>query len=355
MSSNSRVVVDHDVAIVGVELLADDPHGELGLAVQQRRRLGLGGLGGDRFPLLEQQPHVGAQLLLGGVLGGGAHDEAVLGRLHPVEDRSQPLAHVVGQALGDPVRLRVGDQHHVAARQRHLLGEPCPLGADRVLRHLADDQLAGAQDLLDPRVRLLDVLGVVLHVAAVEHGVLRRGDVDERRLHAGQHVLDPPDVDVAVDLADVVGGPRHVVLDEVAALQHGDLGHARHGPGRTSCSARSAGRCARRAAAIAPASTTAPVALARPDATRHVHAMVCLRRDVLRRGRLGAGAVGSGSAGGAGRVSPICGLRTSVRSATSGVEPPSRGSLGQLGLVGGRRRRHARARVAVAARRRRAS
>ena len=71
---------------------------------------------------------------------------------------------------------------------------------------------------------LLDVLGVVLHVAAVEHGVLRRADVDERRLHAGQHVLDPAEVDVAVDLGDVVGRARHVVLDEGAALEHGDLG-----------------------------------------------------------------------------------------------------------------------------------
>ena len=46
----------------------------------------------------------------------------------------------------------------------------------------------------------LDVLRVVLHVAAVEHRVLRRGDVDEGRLHARQHVLHPADVDVAVDL-----------------------------------------------------------------------------------------------------------------------------------------------------------
>ena len=72
---------------------------------------------------------------------------------------------------------------------------------------------------------LLDVLGVVLHVAAVQHGVLRRGDVDERRLHAGQHVLHPADVDVAVDLADVVGRPADVVLDQVAALEHGHLRH----------------------------------------------------------------------------------------------------------------------------------
>ncbi len=74
---------------------------------------------------------------------------------------------------------------------------------------------------------LLDVLGVVLDVAAVQHRVLGRGDVDERGLHAGQHVLDAPDVDVAVDEADVVGRTAHVVLDQVAALEHADLGHAR--------------------------------------------------------------------------------------------------------------------------------
>ena len=220
-------VVDDHAAVVGVELLADHPHGQLRLAVQQRRLLGRGGLGGDLLPLVEQQRHVGAQLVLGGVLGGGAHDQPVLGRLDAVEDRPQPLAHVVGQPLGDAVRLRVGDQHDEAAGQRDLLGEPRALGPDRVLRDLADDQLAGPQDVLDacPVAALLDVLGVVLHVAAVEHGVLRRGDVDERRLHAGQHVLHPADVDVPVDLADVVGGAADVVLDQVAALEHGDLGH----------------------------------------------------------------------------------------------------------------------------------
>src|SRR5690606_35723906 len=77
----------------------------------------------------------------------------------------------------------------------------------------------------DPRLVRLDVLGVVLHVAAVQHGVLRRGDVDERGLHAGQHVLDSADVDVAVDLGDVVGRARDVVLDQVAAFEHGDLRH----------------------------------------------------------------------------------------------------------------------------------
>ena len=43
----------------------------------------------------------------------------------------------------------------------------------------------------------------------------------------GQHVLHPPEVDVAVDLGDVVGRARHVVLDEGAALEHRDLGGLR--------------------------------------------------------------------------------------------------------------------------------
>ena len=63
-----------------------------------------------------------------------------------------------------------------------------------------------------------------MDVAAVQHRVLRRADVDERRLHAREHVLHAGQVHVAVDLRDVVGRPRHVVLDEVPALEDGDLG-----------------------------------------------------------------------------------------------------------------------------------
>ena len=54
--------------------------------------------------------------------------------------------------------------------------------------------------------------------------VLGRPDVDEGRLHAGQDVLDPAEVDVAVDLADVVGRAGHPELDEAAPLEHRDLG-----------------------------------------------------------------------------------------------------------------------------------
>ena len=222
-----RLVVDDDAAVLGVELLADHAHCQLGLAIQQRRAVGLLGLGLDHVPLIEQPGHVGSQLVLVGVLGGRTNDQAVLRRLDPVEDVAQSLADVVGQPLGDAVGLRVGDQHDESARQRNLLGQPGALGADGVLRDLAQmTSCFGLQHLLDAQLAGLldDVFGVVLHVAAIQHRVLRRADVDERGLHAWQHVLYLAEVDVAVDLADVVGRAADVVLDQVAAFQHSHLG-----------------------------------------------------------------------------------------------------------------------------------
>ena len=54
----------------------------------------------------------------------------------------------------------------------------------------------------------LEVVAVEADVAPVEHGVLGGADVHEGRFHARQDVLDPPPVDVPVDLGGVVGRPR---------------------------------------------------------------------------------------------------------------------------------------------------
>ena len=69
-----------------------------------------------------------------------------------------------------------------------------------------------------------EIVLVVADVAPVEDGVLGRADIDEGRLHPGQHVLDPTQVDVAVDLGGVVGLAGDVVLDQGPSLEHGDLG-----------------------------------------------------------------------------------------------------------------------------------
>ena len=333
--------------------------------------LGLLGQRVDLLPLLLQPGHVALDLLGADALGRGAHDDAVALGPHPVEDAPQALALVVGQPLGDAVGRAVGDEHHEPAGDRHLLGEAGALVGDRVLGDLADDVLLGLEHLLDAEVvaLLLDVLGLVLHVAAVEHRVLRRGDVDEGGLHAGQHVLHPADVDVAVDLGHVVGRPGHVVLDEAAALEHGDLGGGgahRHGhqvaADRTAlalaaplgtgvvevdrvatddgghrlgrgplggAATAALATCRRRRPAPPLPRLPSPSALAlawpwppRPTgaaaapAPSTPAAATALGRGL---GGLGLGAVGasSSSAAGAGRLSPIWGRRTSAFSAAS--------------------------------------
>ena len=150
------------------------------------------------------------------------------GGLDLVDDPAQSASLVVAQPLRDAESARVGHQDGESSRQGDLLGQAGPLGPDGVLGDLAQDRLAGFEYVLNPRLlggAALDVVLVVAHVTPVEDGVLRDPDVDEGRLHAGQHVLHPTPVDVAVDLVGVIGRPRHVVLDQGAPLEHGDLGH----------------------------------------------------------------------------------------------------------------------------------
>ncbi len=187
--------------------------------------------------------HVAPELVGRGALGRGPHDQPVPLWPNLVQDPAQTSAFVVGKALRDPVGLAVGDQHHEPAGQRHLLGEPGPLGPDGVLGDLAEHRLAGLQELLDAgspghapqpatgrdrrgaaRGGGLEVVLVVAHVPPVQDGVLGRSDVDEGGLHAGQHVLDPTQVDVAVDLSGVVRLAGNVVLDQRPSLEDGDLG-----------------------------------------------------------------------------------------------------------------------------------
>ncbi len=157
----------------------------------------------------------------------------MLFRLGLVENVAEPLAFTVGQSLGDAVGRTVRHEHDEPARERDLLGKTGTLVGDRVLGDLGENRLLGLEDILDtgllsaPLLALasaVEIIGVVLDVAGVKHGILGRGDVDERCFHAGQDVLDPSEVDVAVDLADVVGRTRDLMLDQFASLEGGDLG-----------------------------------------------------------------------------------------------------------------------------------
>ena len=98
---------------------------------------------------------------------------------------------------------------------------------DRVLGDLGDDGLPGPQYLFDAGpLASLEILGVELQISPVEHGILGCTDVYERRLHAGQDILDLCEIHVSVDLADIVGWPGQVVLDECPALEYRQLGKA---------------------------------------------------------------------------------------------------------------------------------
>ena len=95
------VALDDQPVEVLVEDVADDLDEQVGLAVQQRRRLHGLDLAADLGPLVGEPLHVERELLLGGALGGGAHDDAdVLGQ-HLLEDLLQAGALGVGQLAAD--------------------------------------------------------------------------------------------------------------------------------------------------------------------------------------------------------------------------------------------------------------
>src|SRR3954454_22952906 len=193
------------------------------LAVEQRGGVA-GGLGLllDDLPLRLQPVDVAGELLLRGALRGGPDDDAgVLGD-DLLEDVLEPLPLGVRQLAADPRHRATGHVDQEPAGQVDLLGEPGALVADRVLGDLDQHLVAGLQRLLDRALLAGEAGGVPVDLAGVQDGVAALADVDEGRLHAGQHVLHPAQVDVAGERGRLRLG--HVVLDQDVVLEDGDLG-----------------------------------------------------------------------------------------------------------------------------------
>ena len=93
--------------------------------------------------------------------------------------------------------------------------------SDRVLRHLHEHLVARFQRELDPSRLIAGLDGVPVHFTGIEHGVASPADVDERGLHAGEHVLHATEIDVPDERRVLIAG--HIVLDEDVVLQHRDL------------------------------------------------------------------------------------------------------------------------------------
>ena len=94
---------------------------------------------------------------------------------------------------------------------------------DRVLGDLGKNRLLGLEDVLDTGLlsasllalaSAVEVIGVVLDIAGLGARRSWAWRVDEHGFHAGQDVLDPSEVDVAVDLADV-SAVRDLMLDRL--------------------------------------------------------------------------------------------------------------------------------------------
>ena len=210
-----------------VEHVAHDADREVGLAVQQLgrgapRRRGRPLL--DLGPLLGQPLDVLRQLVLAGPLSRGAHDHPGLVGDDGLEDALEPGALGVGQLAADAGHRVAGDEDEVAAGQRHLAGQPGALVAHRVLGHLDEHGVAGLQRHLDPARLPVHAGGVPVDLTGIQDGVAALADVDERGLHAGQHVLHPAEVDVADHRGVRLVGD--VVLDQDGVLEHRDLGAA---------------------------------------------------------------------------------------------------------------------------------
>src|SRR5690606_26663183 len=224
-----RVALDLELDEVLGEQVAHDLHQQVRLLVQEGGGSGLlagprrGGLRLllDDLPLRLQPADVPVELLLADALGGGADDHArVLGD-DPLEDVLEPAPFVLGQLAGDTGRAAGGHVHEEPARQGDLGGQPRALVPDRVLRDLHEDLVAAGQRLLDLPGLAFEAGRVPVDLARVEHRVASAADVDERRLHGRQHVLDPAEVDVADDGPAALRGDE--VLAEHAVLEHPDL------------------------------------------------------------------------------------------------------------------------------------
>ena len=215
------VVVDLGALEVAREEVADDPERQLGLLVDERRRLGVLRLRLDRLPEPLQEDEVALDVLGRRALGGGADDDPALLRVEPLDDLLQARALGVVEPARDAEPFALRDEDEEAARERDLGREPRALRLHRILDRLHHDLLAAGDQVGD----LLAVVPLALELGHddlvdVEEAVLLEADLDERGLHAREDVVDRPEIDVAGDRAAL--RPLEVDLGDAVVLEDRD-------------------------------------------------------------------------------------------------------------------------------------
>src|SRR5262249_40491364 len=143
----------------------------------------------DRAPEALQEDEVALDVLLGRAFGRGADDDAAFLHVEALEDVLEAVSLVVVAPARDPAALALRDEDDEAAGQRDLRRQPRTLRLHRILDRLDEDRLAARDQVLDlAPVALLELRADDL--VDVEETVLLEADLDERRLHAGQDVVD---------------------------------------------------------------------------------------------------------------------------------------------------------------------
>src|SRR5437588_1431239 len=213
------LVVDVRLLEVAGEEVADDAQRQLGLLVDQLRRLRGLRLGLDRAPEPLQEDEVALDVLLGSAFGRGADDDAALLHVETLEDVLEAVALGVVEAARHAEALSLRDEDDEPAGQGDLRRQPSALGLHGVLDGLHEDRLAARDEVLDlAPVALLELRADDL--VDVEEAVLLETDLDECGLHPGQDVVDASEVDVARDRAAL--RPLEVDLGDPLVQEDGD-------------------------------------------------------------------------------------------------------------------------------------
>src|SRR5262245_5155121 len=222
--------IDHDAGGVLVDEVAQHALREHQVFVQQRRRVrGLRALA-DVAPQPARVRDVVRELGVGRALRDGADDvaAALVGREQVLQLLPQELAAaLVLDALGDADVRVLREIHEEPPGDRDLRREAGALAPDRVLDHLHHDRLTLGENPLD-RARgrgRFAVLALLPDVGDVQERGALEPDLDERRLHPGQHPHHAPHVDVADDAA--ARGALDVQLLHHAVRHHRDAGFLR--------------------------------------------------------------------------------------------------------------------------------
>jgi hypothetical protein len=223
------LVVDDRGLELALQHVTQHAHREVGLLEDQRRRLDVLRAALEHLVELVQVVDLALEVVLLGALRGGADYQPAGAVVGLVEQLAQPVALLVGKAPGDPDAAALGHVDEIAAGDRELHRQPRALRLQRVLHDLHQDLLARLDQLVDatalPAAAARSLLAARQDdLVDVKEAVSLQPDVDERRLHAGQDVVDHALVDVADDRA--LAAALDVELGDLPAVAAGPSGPA---------------------------------------------------------------------------------------------------------------------------------